>query len=398
MKKLILLLLVLLLPLPSAGLAETTYTSGNYEYVLLEDGTAKITQYTGKEEYLVLPEKLDGYLVTGLDEDLLERNNTLFQEIKIPDCIVQLENNPFCYGDVVEITVSKNHPTLSTDNGVLFDKQMTRLIAYPQWHDEDTYHVPKGIKTIGKHAFYSAETSVIICSGSVDTIEDNAFHFARVHEIIFSEGLEKIGKYAFSESSLKAIELPDSVTSIGTGAFIMCLNLEDVTLPVELKKIEDAMFLGCWELKNVVMPKTLVSIGNEAFDNCDSLSKIALPDTVTDIGNNDENLFIIKKASESKSQQTNKENKSSSEKQSSSSNQGNSTRCAFCYGTGNMECFACGTFGMCGSCSGMGHTSRYTSDGYEYTTCFSCGGSGACWNCGYSGFLTCTYCGGSGKR
>lgn len=70
--------------------------------------------------------------------------------------------------------------------------------------------------------------------------------------------------------------------------------------------------------------------------------------------------------------------------------------CEFCYGMGFLECGVCGAFGMCGACDGFGHFTRYTYDGIEYETCGACGGTGACSNCGYSGFIDCYICGGTG--
>ena len=46
MKKLLIALLALTLTLPPLAPAET-FASGDYEYALLDDGTAQITKYTG---------------------------------------------------------------------------------------------------------------------------------------------------------------------------------------------------------------------------------------------------------------------------------------------------------------------------------------------------------------
>ena len=67
MKKLLLLLLLLLASLLPAAFAEeetVAYTSGDYEYVLLEDGTAQITDYSGKASELQISSTLDEYTVT----------------------------------------------------------------------------------------------------------------------------------------------------------------------------------------------------------------------------------------------------------------------------------------------------------------------------------------------
>lgn len=72
--------------------------------------------------------------------------------------------------------------------------------------------------------------------------------------------------------------------------------------------------------------------------------------------------------------------------------------CFYCDGMGWTECRVCDTFGMCMACDGFGHYTRFGVNGMEYIICSACGGSGACAMCGYSGFLTCVICGGTGKQ
>ena len=69
MKKLMLLLAALLALGAIFALAEeaepTVYTSGEWEYVLLEDGTAEIAKYKGYAEKLIIPVEIDGHVVTA---------------------------------------------------------------------------------------------------------------------------------------------------------------------------------------------------------------------------------------------------------------------------------------------------------------------------------------------
>ena len=65
----ILLLLACLLPAAFAEEETVACTSGDYEYVLLEDGTAQITDYTGNESELQIPSLLDEYTVTSIGDD-----------------------------------------------------------------------------------------------------------------------------------------------------------------------------------------------------------------------------------------------------------------------------------------------------------------------------------------
>ena len=65
--------------LTSAAAADepTVYNSGDYKYVLLEDGTAEITDYTGKAAQLTLPTTLDGFSVTSIGDSAFSSCDSL---------------------------------------------------------------------------------------------------------------------------------------------------------------------------------------------------------------------------------------------------------------------------------------------------------------------------------
>lgn len=42
------------------------FTSGDYEYIILDDGTVKITKYNGSAQELAIPYTLDGKKVTSI--------------------------------------------------------------------------------------------------------------------------------------------------------------------------------------------------------------------------------------------------------------------------------------------------------------------------------------------
>ncbi len=80
-----------------------------------------------------------------------------------------------------------------------------------------------------------------------------------------------------------------------------------------------------------------------------------------------------------------------------------SGKCTYCGGSGYCDkcdflgedlCTCNG--GSCPSCSGIGHRSVYTKDGYKYPDCRTCGGSGLHERCNGTGFITCTRCDGTG--
>lgn len=82
-KKIISLLLSVLMIITSVPLmavnsfAEDIHKSGDYEYKILEDGTAEITKYNGNAEQVVLPSEIDGYKISVIGEFAFWMNETI---------------------------------------------------------------------------------------------------------------------------------------------------------------------------------------------------------------------------------------------------------------------------------------------------------------------------------
>ena len=191
--------------------------------------------------------------------------------------------------------------------------------------DSSTITIPKGVTSIGGHAFFECDslTSITIPEG-VTSIGDAVFcRCSRLTSITIPDSITSIGEYAFwGCTSLTSITIPDSVTSIGDYAFEYCpsltsvyvtdiakwcnisfdgtyanplyyahnlyLNGELVTelvIPEGVTSIGNSAFQGCSSLSSITLPDSVTSIGNFAFDNCTSLASITIPDSVTSIGN-----------------------------------------------------------------------------------------------------------------
>ena len=85
------LLLRLFLIFPTTVSAEA---SGDYEYNILDDGTAEIKKYIGSESELEIPSTLDGYDVTSIGKMAFYRCSSLTSLI-IPDSVKTLEESSF---------------------------------------------------------------------------------------------------------------------------------------------------------------------------------------------------------------------------------------------------------------------------------------------------------------
>ena len=200
--KLFIAILLAMLCLLACAAADkpTVYTSGDYKYILLEDGTAEIAQYTGKEEMLTVPDELDGYRVTGIG-DRAFYSCTVPKSITLPDSVTSIGNYAFSFCDsLTSITL------------------------------------PDSVTSIGNYAFSScrALTSITL-PDSLTSIGDWAFcNCTSLTSITLPDNVTSIGNYAFTYCRvLTSITLPDSLTSIGTDAFTDCPGHLTFTVPMD---------------------------------------------------------------------------------------------------------------------------------------------------------------------
>lgn len=204
MKRVLILLLAMMLCLfASHCLAEEaereTLTSGDYDYVLLEDGTAATCWYIGGDAEVTIPSVLDGYTVTTVGtstfadcyveqvtipdsvttiEDMAFSHAYYLTKVIIPNSVATVLGNPFyACANLTDIVVSGDHPVLATIDGVLFSKPDKRLICYPAAFTASHYSIPKGIQAIGDDAFSGESLTQITIPDSVTAIGDYAFSY-----------------------------------------------------------------------------------------------------------------------------------------------------------------------------------------------------------------------------
>lgn len=137
-----------------------------------------------------------------------------------------IEAEPFNGPELTSITVSTDNPAYSSMDGVLFDKNKTRIVICPCDKSGD-YTIPDGVKSIGNWSFYTCDnlTSVTI-PDSVTNIEENAF------------------TYCFN---LANVTIGKNLNNIGQRAFDRCRNLTQIYFHGNAPNIGDSAFFGDWQ-------------------------------------------------------------------------------------------------------------------------------------------------------
>lgn len=253
-----------------------------------------ITRYYGSEAIVNIPSTIDGYQVVAIDFVVPKEFVT---ELTIPEGVTYLGEEIFHgFTGLRKITVDKDNKNYSSVDGVLFDKEQSTLIFFPEGKG-DAFHIPEKVQEISLGAFRNAANlEEIRIPGTIHTIGERAFEeCANLQKVYLEDGVNTIDAYAFLNcKSLKSIEIPETVYGIGGAAFRGCSSLEEIHLKEGLGIIEYDAFEGCVSLKDIELPESLWCIGQSAFDGCSSLKNVKIPKNVSSLGeafDNCENLL-----------------------------------------------------------------------------------------------------------
>ncbi len=203
-------------------------TSGDYEYTVLDDGTAEITGYKGNDGYITIPSTFDGYTVTSIGNAAFQNCDSLTSVI-IPNSVTRIGQKAFRFCD-----------------------SLTDII------------IPDSVEYIEAWSFESCKNLTnVFFSGYLKSIGYASFsHCDKLISISFQNGIERIGYEAFYFcANLSTVILPKALTEIGGSAF-------------EYTNIKNVFYFGGiedWNKINIVIGNDVLLNANIHFNttNCD---------------------------------------------------------------------------------------------------------------------------------
>ncbi len=258
-------------------------TLNGYTFQLLNDSTYAVTGYTGKSTTLNIPGEYKNTPVTQIGysafrslhiEDVIIPDSittiggfafaeSTLNSIDIPDSVTNINELAFQTSKLLtNISVTDNNSQYSSNEGILYSKDESIIIKYPEGRKGYTYTLPNNVTKIGDYAFSMVKN---------------------LKEVTIDDFVTTIGTYAFyNAQNLNNLIIPNSVTEIGDHAFYDISTLTNITLSNQITSIEESL-LAQTSITSITIPNGVTSIGKEAFKSS-KLKSINIPTSVTDIG------------------------------------------------------------------------------------------------------------------
>lgn len=306
----------------SAGQYKPATNESNYNYEIDDNGDADITDYYGQGGDVVVPEKLNGYNVCDIDDDIFcesvfysiddENKEVIYKKFDYITSISLPENLPYFYQPYRDCvpklnTIIINNPEFEfdecdwgyvpiyDDDGEVTDykkisgftiKGLTNSTAEeyaknnnfkfvsigeytPIVNDTDFSYSDNGDGTAMITGYRGEDKDVTIPA----TI--NGFKITKIYS--FCMGLQ-------GNNTLESVTIGNNVKEIKSWAFRKCFKLKTVNIGKSVRIIEDYAFYQCPEISNVNFDEGVKAIEKNAFDNCSKLKSVSLPNSVNRIG------------------------------------------------------------------------------------------------------------------
>jgi uncharacterized delta-60 repeat protein len=299
----------------AASLPPYTYTTNN--------GTITITGYTGTGGVVSIPSMISGLPVTSIgDNAFVGRANMTgittpssvtnigyqafgycsgltsvsvgsgvaaighwafnqcvnLTNVTIPASVSSIREATFAYCNRLgSITVDALSPHFSSVDGVLFDRNQTKLVQYPGGK-AGSYAIPSGVTNIQVYSFYGCRnvTSVTI-PASVSVIGETPFGYCTSLGAVVVDALNpaygSTDGVLFNKRNSKLAQFP-----AGRGG--------SYHIPNGVAGIENLAFCGASSLSNVTLSGSITTLGWGAFEGCTGLSSITMGCGVTYIADN----------------------------------------------------------------------------------------------------------------
>lgn len=249
------------------------------------------------------------------------RNNIYLEKIAISKAVTIYDKGIYDLISLKEVSVDKENTALCDEDGVLYDKNIEKLLFFPPKYKDKQYNIPDSVKIIDEHAFFNCAIENIKIGVSLEAaplfesckqlksieVDDRNAIFKSIDGVLFDKsgrtllrfpaskiveegnyylpsGTKRIAPFAFSNmKNVRSIYLNGEISSIGSFAFTGENSVEKIIAESEiiLQVIENGAFSGCTALTEFrLFCRVPPAITEGEFENCPFGLKIFVPENM----------------------------------------------------------------------------------------------------------------------
>lgn len=244
-----------------------------------------------KLENIVLPNSLE-----TIDTWAFYRSG--LTSLRIPENVSAIGNWACCgMANLEAIDVAEENPYYCAVDGVLYDKDIKTLVAYPAGKKAIVYSVCEGVTTIAIGAFVDVKhLQTLHIPASVNSITESTFELATalytidvdednttycdIDGVLYTADHKTLLAYPIARTEAAYTIAPETEI-IAAAAFACCNALEDITFSNTLLTINKYAFTQCNGLTEIKLPQSTTEIQQCAFWNCKNLESCLVLSNVT---------------------------------------------------------------------------------------------------------------------
>ena len=244
--------------------------------ITIIQGGAAVTNYSGTDEYVVIPETYLGKPVTKIEEGVFKSNPHL-KAVFIPKTITTIGIGAFeqcVHLQYIGCGLGDNDKALSDIPALPAEAQPTPATLSAK-DLPDLSILPPSVRIIGARAFLGTALKFINIQGTYIYIGNSAFEGCNHLEVaaLYSCKHLIMGKRVFMNSKINRFYAPLAEHStLDDYAFAFCGNLISAQIPARI--VGERCFFRCHKLVRTGIPKFVDRIGSEAFAGCKQLDSI----------------------------------------------------------------------------------------------------------------------------
>ncbi len=240
-----------------------------YDIWLYEDGeSVEITDYTGTEKNVVIPETINGVPVKKISTFCCY-NNEVIESLVIPDSVTEIYGCAFAGCDNLKSVTLPKYPEIF--DGTTF--------KYTPFYDElikslgNEPYISNGVLVFAKHV-----TGDYVVPDTVKSISQSAFSGGKITSVTIPESITFLDRYAFSCcDNLVSVALPETIEFIGRDCFEGCDLLESINIPESVTEIEEYAFGRTKWLENRQSENPIVIVNNILIDGSAATGEVVIP-------------------------------------------------------------------------------------------------------------------------